>query len=406
LPFVKSLFEALRRTPFLTTLSDEQCAKLAGVVRPRKLRVNEALFKLGDSGDFMAILASGQLAVSVGDNAQVASIYPGEVVGEMACVDPAPRSANVTATKDSVAVELTRDMLGLLQKQDPNIAVAIVGGVITLLSRRIRDTNERIERELEARGIMPESDTSPDEPGKSRQTETSTPDKRIDLRAVPCLEAFTNDELKTLVKVAPPKTYKAMSNLCREGELGNSCFILVRGSVQVIRKMSGHERVLATLSMGATVGQMALVDRSPRSATVKALDDCVVLELQRKVFDRLLEANSSVAMRFQDQIAVAGIRQLRMANERLSDLLKKAASAPKTPQPRASKKQGQKSIIERYDAPATPQDDDMDHETVALAYMQTALKEWGMTMEEIDQVRVKHPAGVMSAAEIKARRQS
>jgi CRP-like cAMP-binding protein len=268
----------------------------------------------------------------------------------------------------------------------------------------MRDINERIERELEAWGIMPQSDT--DEPAKSRQTKTSTPDKRIDLRAVPCLEAFTNNELKTLVKVAPPKTYKAMSNLCREGEPGNSCFILVRGSVQVIRKMSGHERVLATLGMGATVGQMALVDRSPRSATVKALDECVVLELQRKVFDRLLEANSSVAMRFQDQIAVAGIRQLRMANERLSDLLKQAASAPKTPQPRASKKQGQESIIERYDAPATPQDDDMDHDTVALAYMQTALKEWGMSMEEIDQVRVERPAGIMGSAEIKARLQS
>ncbi|HIA00996.1 MAG TPA: cyclic nucleotide-binding domain-containing protein [Myxococcales bacterium] len=205
-----------------------------------------------------------------------------------------------------------------------------------------------------------------------------------------------------MVKVAPLKSYSAGSLLCCEGDFGNSCFILVHGQVEILRKMNGNPRVLARLEKGAMVGQMSLVDGAPRSATVRAVDECVVLELERVVFERLLQASNPVAMQFQDQIAVAGIRQLRMANQRLASLLasKQAKPRPRRPQNTTlTQPKGERDYVT-----TTPVNEELDDNGVALAYMHTALKEWGMSMHELDQVEVGQPIGMITQQELKARK--
>jgi CRP-like cAMP-binding protein len=71
---------------------------------------------------------------------------------------------------------------------------------------------------------------------------------------------------------------------------------------------------------------MALVDKTPRSASVVAAEPTVALELTRDVFEGLLHARNPLAVRFQEQIAIAGIRQLRMATERLREAISRCCS--------------------------------------------------------------------------------
>ncbi len=145
--------------------------------------------------------------------------------------------------------------------------------------------------------------------------------EQIDLRALPALQDYPSNELKLLASAAPARAYAQGDVLCREGTVGQSCFLLATGSVNVTKRTEEGDKVLATLRAGQIVGQLALVDRSPRSASVVAEEPVVALELTRDVFEKLLRASSPVALRFQEQIAIAGVRQLRMANQRLTTIL-------------------------------------------------------------------------------------
>ncbi len=198
----------------------------------------------------------------------------------------------------------------------------------------------------------------------------------IDLRSLDALRDYSNAELKLLASVAPARLYHAGDPLCREGQHGQSCYLIARGQVDVAKSVDGKDKSLATLRAGSMVGQMALVDRSPRSATVRATVETVALELNRDVFGRLLAASSPLALRFQQQIAVAGVRQLRMATTKLAGLLNSAAPNPSS----------------AGAAPPAAQPPD-ERKRDALLTVKAALAEWDMSLDDLDKVQVSIPRG-------------
>ncbi len=147
------------------------------------------------------------------------------------------------------------------------------------------------------------------------------------LRTFPALREYAEADLELLARLAVPREFPAGSTLFAQGAVGASCFLLLDGEVEVMRAHGDKIRVLATLRAGAIVGQIALVDRAPRSASVLASKPTQTLELGHDVFDRLIQSATPLALRFQEQIAVAGIRQLRAATERLSVLADQRAEA-------------------------------------------------------------------------------
>lgn len=65
----------------------------------------------------------------------------------------------------------------------------------------------------------------------------------------------------------------------REHDKGNSMFVLETGKVAVIKSWQGQDYALGTLSEGECFGEMAVIDHCPRSATVRAAEDCVAIEI-------------------------------------------------------------------------------------------------------------------------------
>jgi CRP-like cAMP-binding protein len=196
------------------------------------------------------------------------------------------------------------------------------------------------------------------------------------LRALPSLASYPDAELELLASVTREVQVPAGGLLCREGTAGQSCFVVVVGEIDVFKALGGGDRVLATLGPGAMVGQMALVDRAPRSASVRARKDVLALELSREVFERLLSAQSPFALRFQHQIAVAGVRQLRTALDRLALL--------------ASRRPAQPDVV--------------DENALALAAVQAATDDWDITLDDMENAVVVVPDGQMSQAELAMRR--
>ena len=80
------------------------------------------------------------------------------------------------------------------------------------------------------------------------------------------------------------RTYKDGEIICREGDEGKSMFVVQSGKVEVIKKGPEGELKLGTLTKGDIFGEMALFDHMPRSATVKAVGEAVVLSIDKKGF--------------------------------------------------------------------------------------------------------------------------
>lgn len=141
------------------------------------------------------------------------------------------------------------------------------------------------------------------------------------LRALTSLRRFTDPELNVLLGATTTLVASPGDILMKEGEPGRSCLILLEGEVEVLKRVGEVDRVISTLPAGTLLGQVALVERTPRTASIRARTEVTALEFSRDVFEDLLRAQSPLALRFQEQIAIAGARQLRAATESLAAYL-------------------------------------------------------------------------------------
>ena len=109
--------------------------------------------------------------------------------------------------------------------------------------------------------------------------------------------------------------YKQDSVICREGDMGDRLFIIEDGEVTICKDMAWGQREVQRMSAGEVFGEMALISKARRSATVKAVTDTVCLLLDDDDFAMLLEEDSHFAQR------VAQILTMRLADlgERSSD---------------------------------------------------------------------------------------
>jgi EAL domain-containing protein (putative c-di-GMP-specific phosphodiesterase class I)/CRP-like cAMP-binding protein len=92
-----------------------------------------------------------------------------------------------------------------------------------------------------------------------------------------------------------PKKYAAGSVIMRQGEDGNAAYMIENGKVEIlINSADGQEHRVGTRGKGAMIGEMALVDNAPRTATIRAIEDCELLEITKDDFSRRLNSADPV----------------------------------------------------------------------------------------------------------------
>ena len=142
----------VRKIPLFKEFSDQDCDAVLSVMRVRHFQTGDVVFREGTLGDTMIIVLDGRLRVEMvdanGTRAELGAIQQGEVVGEMAALDPAPRAATVVAASDAVVYELGRSGLQHLRVTAPAASAAVVSAIIGDVTRRLRNINVRIDREL------------------------------------------------------------------------------------------------------------------------------------------------------------------------------------------------------------------------------------------------------------------
>ena len=119
------------------------------------------------------------------------------------------------------------------------------------------------------------------------------------LRDVRLFEGCSDKELARIGALLTEVEVPEGRVLCKEGEPGNECFVIGEGKATVSRE--GTE--LATLSAGDVVGEMALLDQDPRSATVTAQTALKLFVLESREFWTVLSENPLVARKIMKNLA-------------------------------------------------------------------------------------------------------
>ncbi len=161
----------------------------------------------------------------------------------------------------------------------------------------------------------------------------SLPENRITkavtdfLKSFPFFESLTSEELLVTVGHINFMEVEANEILFREGEHADCVYFVIEGELDVIKESTGGKSgsadqvLIVTLSKGRSIGEMAVIDKTPRSATVKVRTKATLASLTLEGFDLLLLNHPKVGIKILKGIARLLSQNLRKTSSRLAEFM-------------------------------------------------------------------------------------
>jgi CRP-like cAMP-binding protein len=175
----------------------------------------------------------------------VAELVPGDLFGEMTCMNYYPRSATVRAKTDCVMLEMLRNVLDILQRN--------------------KTFRAQLERNYRARALDSH------------------------LRSVPIFAPLTKDFIDHLRDRVELIRYQPGQVICRQGDPADSFYLIRIGFVKISEQRPGGEMILAYLGRGGFFGEIGLLTGGTRTASCTALDHVEVVRITGEDFQLMLD---------------------------------------------------------------------------------------------------------------------
>jgi len=129
-------------------LSAKSLARVASIATEQRYPQGTVLFRAGDVGDRLYLITAGRVRISrevpgMGEEA-LTILGPGDYFGEMAVIDPAPRSADAHVHESCTVLEITKDQMEHLMLVHRDLAYEVLWNVVRTLTARLRDTTDKV----------------------------------------------------------------------------------------------------------------------------------------------------------------------------------------------------------------------------------------------------------------------
>nr|XP_039273413.1 cGMP-dependent protein kinase 1-like [Styela clava] len=253
----KSIARALRRNIFLSSLAQSQVKELIECMQKEELEAKCNIIREGDAGTHLYIIEEGEVEVfqeKSNEMTRLAVLTPGCVFGELAILYNCKRTASVRARTGVVLWSLERKSFQ---------------SVVQRRGKMIRDEYIKLLQTVDQLRHLPE--------------------EKI-MRIADCLEE---------------ETFKAGEYIIRQGESGDTFYILYDGKVKITKfedgaKPEDEATFLSYMDRGKFFGERALLREEKRAANVIAYTDVVCLTLDRLAFSSLIGAISEVNLQAQN----------------------------------------------------------------------------------------------------------
>lgn len=242
----------LKKYSFFSALSDATLSALADKIHVVKFPRGTEIVKEGAVGESFFFVKEGELQVTKktksGQLAVLSVIGSGQSFGEMALLTCAVRSSSVTAISDVELFELS--------KAEFEAVVLEEAAFRSMLYDKV--------------------------------------EKHGDFNVVKTLQPFALLEpakMYAVMEKMSEKKYKAGDDIIRQGERGDTYYIIKSGRVSVLKRKKGEEdfHKIAELGEGEAFGEEALIRDDPRNATCRAIQDSTVFLLSKKDFDQIVK---------------------------------------------------------------------------------------------------------------------
>ncbi|GAB4513037.1 MAG: hypothetical protein Tsb0020_31150 [Haliangiales bacterium] len=248
---------ALRETPLLSSLGPEAMQRLIVEVELVDLSPGQVLYRQGDMGDALYVVAYGSVSmVSEGPpRVELSNLGEGEFFGEIALVTNQARNATIEAHPESGAqlLAIARDVIGNLVDEEP----AVLQALLRFLRNRLVDS------------LVHNS---------------------------PLFAPFAGDERRALANRFRFLEVKPGALVLQQGVKASGFFILLAGRLEAVYRDAKRERVLGTLDSGDMFGELSLLSNVPAEVTVRATAKSFVLELPAKTFREIIMTHPQVLM--------------------------------------------------------------------------------------------------------------
>jgi hypothetical protein len=137
-----------------------------------------------------------------------------------------------------------------------------------------------------------------------REGDTMTPtantislvERALILRNIPLFADLEAKDLERLAAIAEERGFEEGETIAHEGELGDAMYVVTDGAIDVVSGTAGAERVLARRSAGDVVGEMSIITRSPRMASLVAAGPVRTIRIGQREFESMVRERPDLAL--------------------------------------------------------------------------------------------------------------
>lgn len=143
-----------------------------------------------------------------------------------------------------------------------------------------------------------------------------------ELRQIPLFADLSEEDLEQLYTMADTVSIPAGQFVLQEGDPGDSLYVVLDGELEVTKRQGSQEVLLALYRPGQFFGEMALLERAPRSASVRTLRESRLLEISQAAFQTLLSCSASAPLRILHTVTsrLRSTESMLIQNEKMAAL--------------------------------------------------------------------------------------
>ncbi len=311
------IFDRLRQFEVLAHFSDHQIDLLTTCASRIHYPRDTLVLKEGENSREIYFVDVGEIQIRRNTPYgcySLAQLKAGDVFGETSFVDDKARSGDALIVTDSTLLPISHASLATLIGQDQKFTLAIYWAVWKSLSKKLRKTNDALA-EFFSQAESKVAEKSISRAGTDGEICVGIGAKRELFREQP----LSPMEINFLATLSKEEEFSSNEYIFRDGEGGDRMFVVLEGQVMISKQIVGaDEEALAFLERGDYFGEMALIDRQPRSADAKAHENgAIVLSISSDVVDGILGIQKISSLRLLRLLCNLIAKRLREIDDKL-----------------------------------------------------------------------------------------
>lgn len=313
-----NLADRLSRWEAFSHFQDGQLDTIAACLATTRYPSGVAVLQQGDASFDAYLIDDGAVTIRrktpYGDYT-LANLRPGDLFGETAFVDRQTRSGDAYTDAETDLVGFNPITLRPLLDADAKLALALYWTFWKTLSDKLRRTNERLERFFSESASGGAVAPQPSQPAGAETFRVDLASKRKLFEE----QRLSGLEINFLTTLSQERKLAPRELLFNEGDPGDTMYIVLDGRIMISKNIPGAgEEALAFLERGDFFGEMALIDKKPRSADARAdTSGAVVLAIPGEVLAGILDFGKVSSMRLLRILCSLVAKRLRELDDKL-----------------------------------------------------------------------------------------